>query len=261
MKKRYRTIMFDKLQLYFSEPLVIDVEGAQGTITLYQPTIGDIIHIGERKFMDTLNIFVSNTTVYRCFLWDLGIDWNVCTDFELFTMLYKATDKDVCEMFFKDISLHSFEVFEKHNGDKKEVVLYSEEHGIEINEEVYQYIHQYFQTVFNMFPEEKITTDSILKQWYIDKDRRQQEIDREKAKHKNNENSSHLLALVSSCVNHSGFKYKTKELREVGVFEFYDSCKRLQVYEQTTAVLKGMYSGFVDGSKFKESDYNFMKEL
>ena len=47
----------------------------------------------------------------------------------------------------------------------------------------------------------------------------------------------------------------------MGIYEFYDSVARLNTYESTTAVLKGMYSGFVDSSKFKSDDFNFMREL
>ena len=40
-----------------------------------------------------------------------------------------------------------------------------------------------------------------------------------------------------------------------------DSVQRLQVYESSTALLKGAYSGFVDTSKINKDDFNFMREL
>jgi hypothetical protein len=72
---------------------------------------------------------------------------------------------------------------------------------------------------------------------------------------------SGLLSLVSACVNHPGFKYKLQELREVGICQFMDSVQRLQVYESSTALLKGMYSGFVDGKKISNDSYNWMRSL
>jgi hypothetical protein len=62
-------------------------------------------------------------------------------------------------------------------------------------------------------------------------------------------------------VNHPGFKYKLQELREVGVCEFYDSVQRLQIYESATAVMKGMFSGFVDSKNIKPDQYNWMKQF
>lgn len=255
MKSRYKKLDFDKLQLYFREPLVIDCEDTVGQIVVHQPSIGDIVHIGEKKFYKTLDIFITNTTSYRLPLWELGIDWNEFSDFQLFCMLLPSVDKDVCKLFFHDLDFDNFKRYEKRLNDKEEQILYDQVHNIEINEEVYQYMHQYFQTIFNLFPDEKITKDNVLKKWYLDKDKRQMEINQIKDTSKDNS----IVNLISSCVNHPGFKYKLNELREVGVYEFYDSCKRLQIYEQTTACLQGMYSGFVDSSQFKMDDYNFMR--
>ena len=72
---------------------------------------------------------------------------------------------------------------------------------------------------------------------------------------------SGLLSLVSSCVNHPGFKYKLQELRDVGICEFMDSVQRLQVYESSTALLKGMYSGFISSKDVKPDNYNWMRSL
>ena len=162
-------------------------------------------------------------------------------------------------MYFVDIDFSNFSICKKRKPDSDEqiTVLYDLVNKIEINEEVYFHLSQYLRNVFNIFPEEKITKDKILKKWYIEKDKREQ---------KNNENKkekedSGLLSLVSGCCNHPGFKYKSNELKELGVYQFYDSVKRLQVYESTTALQKGMFSGFMDSKGIKPDDYNFMKPI
>ena len=40
----------DLLKLYFGDPYEIDLENAPGKVTVYSPTIGDMVRIGERKF-------------------------------------------------------------------------------------------------------------------------------------------------------------------------------------------------------------------
>ena len=99
-KKRYPDIEFDKIQMYFSEPYVIDLENTRGSITINIPKLGDYILVGEKKFNSTLNIFTTNTTAYRTLLWEAQIDWNTFKDFELFCMLYKQIDYDVSKLFF-----------------------------------------------------------------------------------------------------------------------------------------------------------------
>lgn len=72
---------------------------------------------------------------------------------------------------------------------------------------------------------------------------------------------SFLLPLISSMVNHPGFKYKTNELKDIGIYQFMDSVNRLQVYENSTALLKGMYSGFIDTKQIDKKELNWMKDL
>lgn len=264
---RYKRLSFDKLQMYYGDPFVIDIEGVKGSLTIYQPTIGDIVSIGEKKFYTTLNVFVANTSTYKTTLWKENIDWNSLSDFELFMSLYKnAIDPDVSKLLFHDVDFSSFELYAKKDPNSEAgkyiTVLYSPTLDIEIDELVYQYIHQYLQTVFNLFPEEKYTKDEFLKKWWVDSEERelkQRLINQEKGLE--DPDASNLQSIISSCVNHPGFKYNLKELRELNVCFFFDCVKRLQVYESSTACLKGMYSGFVDGSKIKPDEYNFMKEI
>lgn len=253
-------IEFDQLQMYFGEPYVIDLEDAMGTVTVYQPTIGNIISLGEKKFYQTLNIFITNTTSHRLELWENKLDWNVVSDFELFCMSYKNIDKNVSKLLFHNIDFSKFEVIKKEINGNVSLIMYDFESETEINENVYHHFCQYLRNVFNTFPEEKITSDKIMKKWFIEKDKRQLAIDKQKAE-KGKLESQTIQPLISACVNHPGFKYKLHELKEVGVCEFYDSVKRLQVYENTTALMKGMYSGMIDGKKINAEDYNFMKKI
>ena len=80
-------------------------------------------------------------------------------------------------------------------------------------------------------------------------------------KEKEDIKKSFLLPLISSLVNHPGFKYKTNELKDIGIYQFMDSVQRLQVYENSTALLKGMYSGFVDSKQINQKHLNWLKDL
>ena len=261
VKSRNPKIEFDKLKMYFREPYEIDLDGVDGKITIIQPSIGDVIELGEKRFYASLNIFTTNTTAFRLQLWEQGIDWNEISDFQLFMMLVSTAEKEIYERFLPDIDFSNFGMYEKQdpNSDNKIRILYDTENKIEINEEVYYHISQYLRTTFNIFPEEKITNDKIMKKWFIKKDK--QELKNKELKKNKGDEDVGLLPLISGCCNHPGFKYKTSELKELGMFQFYDSVKRLQVYESTHALQGGMYSGFMDSSKIKPEAYNFMKSI
>lgn len=109
--------------------------------------------------------------------------------------------------------------------------------------------------MFNIFPKTEKARGKATKEALIWEDQQNYDL------HKNDTYKSTLLPLISSCLNHPGFKYKKNELKEVGIVEFMDSVQRLQVYESSTALLKGIYSGFIDASKINKDDLNFMRDL
>lgn len=245
---------FDKLQLYFREPYIIKATTSEfSNITVTQPTIGDIVQFGEKVFYQTVNVFVTNPTANRLSLWEAGHDWNKLSDYQLFTMLFYTINPCVTSLLFDNIDFSKFVPLKDEKSS--DVVFLNPESMVMIDENVYNQISQYMRTIFNIHPKVETTKSKILKEDIIQEETFLKNIKRDE------EQSSLLLTLISSCVNHPGFKYKTTELKEVGIYEFMDSVQRLQIYESATATLKGMCSGFVDGSKIKESQYNFMREI
>ena len=257
-----KTYDFDKLQLYFAEPYAVQKKDNEGNviseIIINQPTIGDIISVGEGSFYNTLYTFVLNTTSYRLQLWDMGVDWNKISDYELFCMLIKNINPEVTQLFFKGINFTEFELYNKkisEDSDEQVITLFNPEQGIEIDEETYTHIAQYLRTMFNIFPKVEKAKGKTTKQWLIEEER-------EKLRVQKNENGSKsmLLPLVSAYLNHPGTKYKKYELKEIGIYEFMDGIQRIQIYESTISLMGGMYSGMVDTKGIDKEAFNFMRE-
>ena len=76
---------YDELKMYFGEPYQVTDK-----ITITQPSIGDILTFGDKKFYSIVSTLCANPTMFRLQLWDMGIDWNEISDFELFIMLSKS---------------------------------------------------------------------------------------------------------------------------------------------------------------------------
>lgn len=255
-----------ELQLYFGDPYY-----ASDKIQIFQPTIGGILEydkeFGESEFWSMLNVFIGNTTSYRLLLWDMGVDWNKITDFQLFCLLTKTLNVENTAILLGDLDLSMFDVYSKTTPieveteegtlieEKQEQILWQPELDIEINEDVYNNIALYLRTMFNIFPKVEKAKGKVTKQWIIDEDRMNL------ANSKKEETTSTFLPLIESCCCHPGFKYKKNELRDVGIYEFMRSVQRLQVYESTTALLKGMYSGFIDTKGINKEEFDFMREI
>ena len=263
IKSRNPKIEFDDLQIYMDIPHTIDIEGLKGKLTIYSPTLGQVIKMGQNKFYLGINPFITNTTQYRLPLWEMGVDWNETPDFDLFCMLLNVgVDKDVTNIIFgEEIDWSDFALFSKVKEDgTEERILYNEKADIEINELMYFHISQYIRRLILRDPEEKITTDPALKNMYIMKDKRHKANEEDK-KEKGEESSFSIQSLISACVNHPGFKYKKSELMEIGLNEFYDSVKRLQIYESSIASMHGAMGGMIDAKKLPKDATNFMREI
>lgn len=258
----------DQGYLYFNNEFQITDK-----ITIHKPSVLDIFNYkkgqpdgGESGFFFMLHVFVGNTTYFKIALWDNGIDWNKITDFEMFASMVVGLKPDSTSILFGDLDFSLLkpykteqEVVNEETGEletKESFVLYDAVNDIEITEITYFRIRNYLRYMFGIFP--KVETGikgKRMKEEIIRYDRMKAKQDSEKS------SGSFLFPLVSACLNHPGFKYKKNELNEVGIVEFMDSVERIQIYEQATATLKGMMSGFVDGSKIKPEQYNFMKEI
>lgn len=245
---------FDKLAMYFDKDYLVK------DIRIKMPTIGDILKFGESRFYNTFSPFFTNSTSIRVQLWDMEprVDWTKVKDIQVFNMLHlNLLDEEVVHSVFPDITFSDFQLMGLKD-DPEKLVLYSSSQQIILTEPEYMEIATYIRTVLNRFPKVEKAKGKTTKQWMIQEDRMKM---LNSSKENDEENSSYLLSLVSSCLNHPGFKYKLEDLENMGIYRFMDSVKRIQKYEQSTAVLKGMYSGFVDGSKINPEQYNFMGDV
>ena len=250
-KQEYK---FDPLKMYFREDYF--VKG----IRIVQPTIGNILNMGESKFYYDLSPFLYNSTSIRVMLWDLPqrIDWCNVKDIEVFGILKNMTNTDnsAIRLLFPDYRIEHMQLMQlnEKNSNECQLFLYDEENDFVLNESEYMEIAEYIRTLLNIHPKIEKAKGKTTKQWMIDEDRMNMAQRDEK-------NTSTLLPLISACINHPGFKYKLQELRDVGIYEFMDSVQRLQIYESTIALLGGSYSGFADMSKVPKEQFNFMREL
>ena len=195
-KQEYK---FDQLKMYFREDYF--VKG----IRIVQPTIGNILNIGESKFYSSLSPFLYNSTSIRAMLWDLPqrIDWCKVKDIEVFSMLKSMTDTDnsAIRLLFPDYRIEHMQLmqFQEKDSDKPQLCLYDSENDFILKESEYMEIAEYIRTLLNIHPKVEKAKGKTAKKWMIDEDR----INMAQKEDKNN---STLLPLVSACINHPGFK-------------------------------------------------------
>lgn len=246
---------FDKLKMYFGEDYTIN------GIKISIPTIGDILNIGEKNFYASISPFLNNPTSSRVLLYDnFKKDWNKTKDIEVFFILfYSLKNKEPLNIIFKDINFSDYTLIKLQKNDVyggEVLALYNPITNSYIYEDEYLELAEFIRTMMNSHPPTEKAKGKTTKQWMLQEDRM-----KAMQKSKQKENSSVLLPLVSSCVNHPGFKYKLEELKQVNICQFMDSVNRIQKYEQGVAAMSGIYSGFVSAKDIPKELINFMGEL
>jgi hypothetical protein len=192
-------------------------------------------------------------------LWKVGIDWTKTSDYELFCqlLLQSNLNPEMSKLIFGDLDFTKFNLYKRQNevdGEiVEDIVLVNQEQQVLIDENIYTHMACYLRTMFNIFPKVEKAKGRTTKEWMIEEDIQKAEDQKPQ--------ESMLLPMISFCLNHPGFKYKKDELKNMGIVEFNDSVQRLLVYESTGALMKGMYSGFVDTSKIDKKEFNFMREF
>lgn len=251
MENQYK---YDILKMYFGEDYYVTDK-----IRIIQPTIGDILEFGESKFWGVVSKLCANPTSLRLMLWDNGIDWNKIEDFELFIMLVQDLEKKDTEVLFGDIDFTKFKLIK--NSNEKLVLVYMPDPTIQIDEEVYTRMVGYLRVMFNIHPKVEKAKGKATKEAIIDEERINLRNELNKIDKETWERST-LFPLISAALNHPGFKYKKSELKEIGIVEFMDSVKRLQVYESVTSFMTGIYMGMVDTKKINlQEELNWMRDL
>lgn len=238
----------DPLLLYFGYDYVINDK-----IKIHQPTIGEIVEFGEEKYFSVAQTLTTIPSDMKAILWDSGVDYEEISDFELFIMLSKTLTKEDTYLLLGDIDLPKFEVYKRTDND--EIVIHDEVNDITIDTHIYILISNYIRKMHGFKKKIEKAGNEFTKKILIQEDRDNRLIN------KNKEFKSILKPLISSMINSEGFKYKLKELKDVGLCEFMDSVNRISVIKHTESLLSGVYSGNIDQSKLKKSELNWMREL
>lgn len=200
-------ISVDPLKLYFGDPYVVNQY-----VTIYQPTIGDIIDYGEKEYYSMINVLTAIPSDMKSQLWDMGLDWMQLTDFQLFLMLSQSLSQEQTRIILGDIDLQRMKPVENlQNGD---VVLRDPVTGAIIDELAYKTMSAYLCKLHNLTKKVEKAGNKFTKQVLIDEDRQKKEY-AAKQPYK-----SFLMPLISSVKVRQSY---TKDyIRNMGLNEFFD---------------------------------------
>lgn len=237
---------YDELQAWAGSDFKIN-----DALTIHQPKLGEVIDFGEQRYFGLISTITATPSEYKAPLFDMGIDWENITDYDMFILFSRTIPVSDSSILFGDLDFSSMEVF-VNNAD--EIALKSS-NGVIIDRGIYLNISSYILETHGIKKKKDVAGNAFTKKMLIKLNREELEISKTKPY------QSRMLPLISALVNSPGFKYNSRQIRDIGIVEFFDSVKRAQIIRHANAVLNGMYSGMIDSSKIRESSYNIFKSL
>lgn len=238
----------DELKLYFGDDFKVNEH-----ITIHQPTIGEILEMGEQKYFSIAHLLTATPSDMIAQLHKRGIDWNKIEDFELFSMLILGVSQKDTQIFFGDLDFSEFQI-EPTEG-KRQHVLRHKRLGFVIDELMYGAIVNYIRTMHGFKKNVSLAGNEATRQMMIEMALEDLAIAQKK------QYKSSLKAIISTLFNSPGFKYNLEEIRNMKFCAFMDSVSRIQIIRSSDALLRGCYSGMIDTKKINKKDLNFMRDI
>lgn len=237
---------FDECKMYFGYDYIVN-----DYITIHTPSIGEIIEFGEQKYYSVASTLTCIPSDMKSALFDMGIDYEEISDFELFYLMTRAMTPSETFILLGNLDLSQMQLYKNAETEKIEMVnLQTSE---TIDELAYLKIVGYIRKLHGFKPKVEHGMNKTTKRILIDLDRQKRQ------KRKDEPYQSQLLALISAMMRYPGFKYKSNELKELSIYEFMDTVQGAQIYVSSTSLLQGSYSGMIDTSKINKKEFNWMR--
>lgn len=240
-------INIDRLKMYFGEPFF-----ASDNIRILCPTIKEIVEFGEREYYSVVTTLCATPSDMKSALWDMKLDWEELSDFQLFIMLSQTFPQSKTKLLLGDVDLSKMKLY-PHPENDGEVILADKESKIIIDEYVYLKIAEYIRQMHGLNKNVERAKNKRTKQVMIEYDRQLRESRSE------SEYKSMLFPLVTSLKAKMG--YTLDYIGQMHIVEFMSDINRLNVIRNSDALLNAMYSGFCDISKIDRKELDWMKNI
>ena len=245
---------FDECKMYFGIPYKIN-----DYVTITPPTVGQIIEWGENKYFSMVHLLTAIPSDMKSHLFDLGVDYEEISDFDFFIYLCKNISKEQTSIILGDLDLS--QLIPLTNEETGKVSLYTpifsdgKNVSVEIciDELAYVKLSNYLRKLHGITSKVEHAANKTTKRILIELDRQK------KAELSKDPQKSNLFPVISARMRYPGFKYKSNELKECGIYEFIDTVKGANIYIQSTSLLAGSFSGFMDTSKIPKKNFDWMR--
>lgn len=204
------------------------------------PTVGYVID-NEDEYYDVVCTVIATPYDMMVQLDDAGIDFTAISEYDLFRMLFPRIQEMDTSMVFGGLDLSGFKTV--RHPDYKEIVIMNPDTGIVIDRAVYAMIVSALRKILNLPKENKKPGNAEARKYLLERARIK--LKRKMRKAKQGQSTSQLESYIVALVNTPEFKYDYESVRDISIYQFYESLKQIvhKIHYDNTMI--GYYAGTV----------------
>lgn len=220
-------------------------------ITLRIPTVGEILD-NEEVYFSLVSIMTSTPFQYMVQLDDIGVDYTEITDYQMFQLFFPCYVQQDISIIFGDLDLRDIALYHDHSTNLD--VLYSPMSDVRIDELVYVNMAKVMRQINSLkYERRKPKNNEHNKKYFLDKERRHLKNMELIRKRKGIEyEQSEMEKLIIALVNNEKFKYNYDSVKQLSIYNFYQSFQQIQHEINFNNVMRGVYAGTIDTSKLQD---------
>ena len=234
------------LKLLYNDSIAINDK-----ISITIPTVGQVVD-NEESYYSMLSMLTAMPIDYMVLLDDMGLDFSVMTEYELFLRLfpYIQTLGDETRLVFGDLDLSKFQLAE--NNTDKSLAFVDITNDIVIDKFVQSKISSSLRMMHGIKKDNRKPANIEAKEYMIDVARRRLK------RRSTTKQSSQIESLIVAMVNAKEFKYDFKSVRDLTIYQFNESVKQIIKKVDYDNRMYGVYTGTIKIKDMSKDDLNWL---
>lgn len=217
-------------------------------LKLRVPSVGDVLN-NENSYFSLISVLTASPFQYMVQLDDIGIDYSTITDYEMFLIFFPVYAQYDISILFGNINTKDFGVYKNNfNGMN---IIYSPSQDIVIDELVYNQMASVIRKMNHLKKDRRKPANEAARDYLLNRERKRLQ-HLEQRKQYQDYSESEFEKLVVALVNQDNFKYDYESVKNLSIYNFYQSFKQIQTKITFDNTMRGVYAGTIDTKKIQD---------
>lgn len=235
-----------------SSLLYADAVRINNAIIVRVPDVGFVVD-HEEDYFDAISSIIATPYEMMVQLDDAKIDFTKISEFDLFCLMLPKLKAIDSSLVFDGLNLGEFEVGMRDG--QKEAILINQNTGITIDRATHAMIATTIRKILNLPKNDKVPGNEEARRYLINRERKKQKRRMRKGKHK----TSQLERYIVSLVNTAEFPYDFRSVRDISIYQFYESLKQVVHKVHYDKTMIGYYAGTVKIDDVPQGDRTWIQ--